>query len=107
MNIGSVWGPLGLLLWWMLVLSRTAIGGIKGGNEEGDMKEKPYMHSFHRTSHAAIIGALLRRLQAQIDGFQLDGTVGDARGDMMIDARGDMMIDATALATTRQATGGR
>lgn len=36
MNIGSVWGPLGLLLWWMLVLSRTSIGGIEGGNEEGD-----------------------------------------------------------------------
>ena len=93
MNIGSLWGPLGLLLWWMLVLSRTSIGGIEGGNEEGDINEKPYIHSFHRTSHAAIIGALLRRLQAQIDGFQLDGTVGDARGDMM--------IDATALATTR------
>ena len=44
MKIGSVWGPLGLLLWWMLVLSRIAIGGIEGGNEEGDMKEKPYIH---------------------------------------------------------------
>ena len=88
----------------MLVLSRTSIGGIEGGNEEGDINEKPYIHSFHRTSHAAIIGALLRRLQAQIDGFQLDGTVGDARRDMMIDGLGlgpYMMIDATALATTR------
>jgi len=61
--------------------------------EELREEMKRETHSFHRTSHAAIIGALLRRLQAQIDGFQLNGTVGDARGDMM--------IDATALATTR------